>query len=205
MPYLYSLDASIAGSPHTSQKGRDEQVGTITTITSEINHWLTEIGSWASTIEETSSARHDNMYLGDYDVKPPHTRDLPLGHPSRSFDRSFEGEGQYRWTGFRSNSVTNGDSNEWMEENDADSRDQAEAEDAGRLSPGKVDKGFEYGIYRELGVVQMPRDMVPLDGHLLSARGGKGKGEALLRWLTEEGPWYPGSVGGTLQENRFRR
>lgn len=184
MPYLYSLDAGITGFPPTSQKGRDDQVGTTTNLASEINHWLTEIGSWASTTEETSSARHDSMYLGDNDIKPPHTRNLPLGHASRSFDRSFEGGDQYRWTGYWSNSVAKGDS-----------RGQAEAEDAGLLGPGKVDKGIECGKYRELGAVQMPGDMIPLDGHLLSARGGKGRGEALLRWLTEEGPWYPGSVG----------
>jgi len=199
MPYLCSPELAISDFLATRQKGSDEQIGTTTKFTSDSDHWLRGIGSWASTAEKTSSARGNDIYLGDNDVKPPHTHDLPLEHLSRSFDRSFEGGDQYRWSGYWSNTVAKRGSHEWRIENDGEWTEEAEAGDAGLLGSGEVDKGIKDGTYRQLGAVQRSGAvMIPVDGHMLSA-SGKGKGEVLLRWVTEEGPWHPGRLEGNLQ------
>jgi hypothetical protein len=204
MPYLYSPELAIPNCLPIRQKGIDEQFGTATKVTRDITHWLTEIGSWAPTIDKASSARSASIHLGDNDVESPQTTDLTLELPSRSFDGGLEGCDWYRWSGYWSTSVAKWD--EWRTENNKDTSEDAEAEvgtiiengrvgDVDRLGAIKVETCRQSGAAQRSGGVQ-----IQVDGPLLSTRREE-RGAMLLRWLTEssEAPWHPGKVDGVLQ------
>lgn len=165
---------------------------------SDAKHCLLEIGSWTPK-NETFPAGRTSIDLGDNDVKPPQTKDTHLGHPSRSFDGSFESDDGYQQGGHWSMNEAKWEIAGWRAGNETDN-ECAEAElarivESGKLGGAKTFTGIKGGTYRQPGAVQEPIGVqLLLSGGPRPATKEK-SGEILLRWLMQssEDPWHLGS------------
>lgn len=201
MPALYPPELAPSDRLYSRQEG--EQAEKPGDMKNDINHWLTEIGSWIPT-SEPSPARRTSIDLDDNDVKPPQTTGLTPAYPSGSFDKSFESGESYQWRGHWTT-----DEADWWTGSDADARRsgrsvEAEIERLGRgckTEDADSPKAIKGGTCRQSGTVQRSGVIQCLvDGQLLSSEK-ENNGGMLLRWSKEssEDPWHPGRDEVVLQ------